>query len=93
MNMKSLIVIYLNERYASKACMEIANYTGDYRLEFSNDFDCDKPFKERMKNAENYDFAAIVGDEEFKNDSVTLKNMVSGEQKLVKYWEIYDNLK
>lgn len=91
--MKNLIVIYLNKEYADKACMEIANYTGDYRLEFSNDFNYDKPFKSRMKNAENYDFAAIVGNEEFKNDSVTLKNMTSGEQKLVKYWEIYDNLK
>jgi histidyl-tRNA synthetase len=91
--MRNLIVIYLNKEYADKAYMKIANYTGDYRLEFSNDFDYDKPFKSRMKNAENYDFAAIVGDEEFKNDSVTLKNMVSGKQKLVKYWEIYDNLK
>jgi histidyl-tRNA synthetase len=91
--MKNLIVIHLNKEYAEKAYMEIANYIGDYCLEFSNDFDYDKPFESRMKNAENYDFAAIVGDEEFKNDSVTLKNMVSGEQKLIKYWEIYDNLK
>ena len=93
MDMRKLIVIYLSKGCANKAQREIVNYTGDYRLEFSNDFDYNKPFKDRMKNARNYDFAAIVGDEEFKNDSVTLKNMVSGEQKLVKYWEIYDNLK
>ncbi len=91
--MKRLIIIYLSEHCAEKALREIVNYTGDYSLEFSNDFRYNKSFKDRMKNAENFDFAAITGDEEFKNDSVTLKNMVSGEQKLVKYWEIYDNLR
>jgi histidyl-tRNA synthetase len=88
-----LIVIYLSKNCAKQVCNEIMNYTGDYRLEFSNDFHYEKSFKERMKNAENYDFAAIVGEREFKQKSVTLKNMKTGKQKLVKYWEIYDNLK
>lgn len=64
----------------------------DYHLEFTNDLDFDKPFKERMKKASNYRFAAIIGDNELEQESVTLKNMISGEQKIVKYWEIYENL-
>ena len=91
--MKSLIVIYLDKNCAYKANQNIANYTGDYRLEFSNDFDYDKPFKKRITSArKKYDYAAIVGNEEFKQGSVTLKNLKSGEQKLVKYIDIYENL-
>lgn len=91
-SMEKLIVIYLSEKSFHTAYSEIVNYTGDYRLEFTNDLDFDKPFKERMKRASNYRFAAIIGDNELEQDSVTLKNMISGKQKIVKYWEIYENL-
>ena len=90
--MEKLIVIYLSEKVFRTAYNEIVNYTGDYCLEFTNDLDFDKPFKERMKKASNYRFAAIIGDNELGQESVTLKNMISGEQKIVKYWEIYENL-
>ena len=92
--MKKLIIIYLDKDCANKAHQNIANYVGDYRLEFSNDFDYDKPFKLRMKNAcEKYDYAAIVGNEEFKQDAVKLINLKNSEQRLVKYYELYENLK
>ena len=39
-------------------------------------------------NDNNIPFVAIIGDEEVKNQSVTLKNMTTGEQKLIKKEEI-----
>jgi len=91
---KKLIVIYLNKTYAHQAHNQIVLYTCDHNLEFSDDFNYDTRFGDRLRNAENnYDFVAFVGDEEFEQDSVTIMNLKTCKQDLVNYWHIYDYLK
>lgn len=46
-----------------------------------------KSFKSQMKDANRYNAknAVIIGEDEFKNNSVQIKNLISGEQNLMKY--------
>ena len=50
----------------------------------------DRKFKSKMKYADNcrVKFAVIIGEDEIKEDSITIKNMESGNQELVKISDI-----
>jgi histidyl-tRNA synthetase len=46
----------------------------------------------QIKNASSYNYAIIIGDNEIKNNSITIKNMSNGEQKTIKYLQFIDSL-
>ena len=54
-----------------------------------------KSLKGAMRKANDLSakFVLIIGDNELKNDSITLKNMVSGEQKELKSKDLIKELK
>lgn len=65
-----------------------------YSFDFIYDTDYNVPFKERMKKAENsgITLCGIIGDEEFNNDGITLKNLVNGKQVFSKYENILEKV-
>ncbi len=46
----------------------------------------------QIKNASSYNYAIIIGDNEIKNNSITIKNMSNGEQETIKYIQFIDSL-
>ena len=71
------------------------DYKNPYSFDFYYDTDYEKPFKERMKNASNSGatLCGIIGDTEFKNGGITLKNLINGKQVFSKYEEILVKVK
>ena len=45
-----------------------------------------------MANRENIKYVVIIGEDELKNNSVSLKNMISGEQEIVKIEELVNKI-
>ena len=93
--MKKLIVMFLDENCATSAFTEMRKWLGDFICsKFSFDFDFTRTFEEKMKliREQGYDYVAFVDKEYLKQATVTLKNLKTCEQKVVKDHKIYENL-
>ena len=55
----------------------------------------DKKFKAKLKYADKLSipYVIVIGEDEIKNNKVTLKNMVSGEQETISLEEVIQKLK
>ncbi len=81
-------------------CSTTNNY--DYPVKIANDIRnknkialvdiTNRKLSAQIKSASSYNYAIIIGDNEIKGNSITIKNMNNSEQKTIKYVQFMDSL-
>ena len=91
-SISDILVVSMNDEY--EYCAKVASKLRDEGLKVQVNFE-DQKLGKKFKYADNIKvkYVAIIGEDEIKENKVTLKNMTSGEQKTVELDQITNELR